>query len=193
MIAFDFDLNPGTVTLSFDGAVNLTTLQLDQLSLADEMVDIADATDFSPRKSSITNPLLADVIIRFTRDELNEIKRIQVCQDNLTCYLYFPQANTLDISLRGISGNPVSPIPFFLCRQVSNFMPDTTPPRLKSFSVFDFNSDVVTFNFDKTINASFIMLSAARLQDWYAVNSLDSTYNFTGGELLSENTASILL
>ena len=86
LIAFDFDLNPGTVTLSSDEAVNLTFL-LDQLTLAEEMVDIADATDFSPRKSSITNPLLADVIIRFTRDELNEIKRIQVCQDNLTCLL----------------------------------------------------------------------------------------------------------
>jgi len=70
-------------------------------------------------------------------------------------------------------------------------MPDTTPPRLESFSVFDLNSDVVTFNFDKTINTSFIMLSATRLQDWYAVNNLDSTYNLTGGELLSENTAFI--
>ena len=95
MIAFDFDLNPGTVTLSFDGAVNLTTFQLDQLSLAEEMVDIADATDFSPSKSSITNPLLTDVIIQFTRDELNEIKCIQVCQDNLTCYLYSPKLTHL--------------------------------------------------------------------------------------------------
>jgi len=39
LIAFDFDLNPGTVTLSFDEAVNLTTFQLDQLSLAEEMVE----------------------------------------------------------------------------------------------------------------------------------------------------------
>jgi len=52
LIAIDFDLNPGTVTLSFDEAVNLTTFQLDQLSFAEEMVDIADATDFSPSKSS---------------------------------------------------------------------------------------------------------------------------------------------
>jgi len=173
--------------------VNLTTFQLDQLTLAEEMVDTTDAIDFSPYNSSVTSPLLRDVIIQFTRDELNEIKRIQVCQDNLTCYLYFPQANTLDITVRDIAGNPVSPIPFFLGRQVSNFVPDTTPPRLESFSVFDLNSGVVTLNFDETINASSIMLSAARLQDWYAVNSLDSTYSFTGGELLSENTASILL
>ena len=191
LIAFDFDLNAGRVTLSFDEAVNLTTFQLDQLTLAEEMVDTTDAIDFSPYNSSVTSPLLRDVIIQFTRDELNEIKRIQVCQDNLTCYLYFPLANTLDITVRDIAGNPVSPIPFFLGRQVSNFVPDTTPPRLESFSVFDLNSGVVTLNFDETINASSIMLSAARLQDWYAVNNLDTTYSLQGGEVLSENTAFI--
>jgi len=70
LIAFDFDLDAGRVTLSFDEAVNLTTFQLDQLTLAEEMVDTTDAIDFSPYNSSVTSPLLRDVIIQFTRDEL---------------------------------------------------------------------------------------------------------------------------
>ena len=50
--------------------------------------------------------------------------------------------------MRDIAGNPVSPIPFFLGRQVSNFVPDTTSPnRWYDFSVFDLDSGIITLDF----------------------------------------------
>ena len=191
LVAFDFDLNMGIMTLSFDEAVNITTFQLDQLTLAEEMVDTIITIDFSPYNGSVTNPLLRDVVIQFTPDDLNEIKRIQVCSDNLTCYLYFPQIGTSDVTVRDIAGNPVSPIPFFLGRQVSTFVPDTTPPTMVQFTVFDLDSGVVTLNFDETINASSVVLSAASLADSYAVSTLNTTYSLQGGEVLSQNVAYI--
>ena len=187
LVGFDFDLNMGTMTLGFDEAVNTTTFQLGQLTLAEEMVDTVITTDFTPNNSSVTNPLLRDVVIQFTPDELNEIKRIQVCRDNLTCYLYFPQTGTSEVTVRDIAGNPVDPIPFFLGRQVSNFVPDTTPPMMVRFSVFDLDSGIVTLDFDETINASSIMLSATSLADWYEVSALETTYNLQGGQVLSQN------
>ena len=39
LVAFDFDLDMGTMTLSLNEAVNITTFQLGQLTLAEEMVD----------------------------------------------------------------------------------------------------------------------------------------------------------
>lgn len=116
--SFDFDLDSGMITLSFSEAVNITNFMLNEIVLAEEQIDTTDVTNFSPLDStfSYTSPMVfRDIVIILSPDELNEIKRIQVCRDNVSCYLYFPQmrvAAPAVVTVTDIAGNMIEPIQF---------------------------------------------------------------------------------
>ncbi len=186
---FDFDLNVGVMTLGFDEAVILSSFQLGELVLSEEVVDTTDVEDFSAFSSNVDYApnSLRDLRIEFTNDELNEIKRIQVCRDNITCYLYFPRSLQA-VTITDIAGNPVEIIQFFEGRPVSTFTPDTTPPTLVGFSAFDLNTGRLIVSFDETVNVSSVQVSEVTLAQWYTLPRLTTPpYSLSEGTIFSEN------
>ena len=189
--SFDFDLDAGVMTLHFDEAVDLSTFVLNELVI-DEGID--DDPAFSPTSSTYAyvTDSLRDIEVTFTREELNEIKRIQVCSDNTTCFLYFPRTvmpgvTPIDI-ISDIAGNGVEIINFLQARSVSNFTADTTPPRLERFTDFDLDSGRFSIRFDETVNTTSVDLTELTFTDWYAMNSpqLNTVpFPITGGTVLS--------
>ena len=183
--AFELDMDEGVITLSFNEAVDIDTFILNELLLAEDEGDNTGIR-FIPQDSVVDNPGLRDLLITLTNSELNEIKRMQLCRDNETCFLSFPQRGSANSLLSDIAGNPIADE--FIGIPVSNYTPDTTSPTLTRFHTLDLNTGFIILEFNEVINVSSVNLSVLRADNWYDSDNVDDTYTLTDGGIENKNS-----
>jgi len=143
--AFDLDLNLGELTLTFSETVNVTTLDVTQISLANNEDNITQSFTFTNASYS-ESPDWPIFVIKIGLSDLNEIKRLMyLATSNATTYLQLTE-----YVIRDTAGNMNLPAN---ATQVTHFSPDQTRPELLSFDL-NLSQDVLTLRFSETVRAS---------------------------------------
>ena len=175
-----FDLNTGSLLLSFDEPVNISSFDSSKISLQSEVSSgdnhtlISTFVEFSLLSS---NKLI--ISITFGAEDEREIK--------LLPNLATSTSNTFLYAFRGfindVAGNAVNLIEQMNSTQVVQFLPDTTPPRLTDFD-FDLNEGLLTLTFNDIMDVASLNPTRITIQ---ANASSANQYSFTSGTVSLDN------
>jgi len=190
--SFNFSANTGTLTLSFNEAILISSLSIPALTLqfASSVAgqDAAEATytlTASSTSASVDGPV---VVIVLSNSDLNAIKqRPSLAVTTGTTFISITDALVTDIA-----NNPVVAIASSSALPVTMYVPNTTPPQLTGF---DFNMNAVvlenglslgsaelTLYFSQTVNVSTLNPTAITIQN--RMTSANSMVTLTGMQLL---------
>ena len=163
LVAFDLDLNTGLLTLSFNEAVNTSTLLLSDITLQDERAannGIYRLTGSSVTINALQNRAVIDVLVGEV--DLNAIKLMPLCYDNQSCYIRHSPSLVTDVS-----GLPVYPHVDGNALIISTFTPDTTPPLLTEFVLLNLSSNELILRFNETVDINSFNVTGLRLQSLF--------------------------
>ena len=145
-----FDLDAGTLQLTFDEVVSVTTLDVTQITIQNSN----NPTEVSFDQFTLTGGILEsapypDVFtIEMTREDLNYIKlQVGLASSSSSVFISITNATVLDTNSNHVNAVEQSD------PNVPAYIPDVSTPYLESFT-FDLNSGVILMTFDETVNAS---------------------------------------
>lgn len=189
---FDMDLDEGLITLHFNETVDVRTLQLTDITFqsdynASDVIEYDDDfVSFTLTGGSTISTNEPLVPITITRDDLNEIKKLDVCRSSDECYITFPMTMVYDMI-----GLPVVQVFNFMAQNVSNFTFDTTPPVLIEFSQIDLVNGTISLFFSETINVETFDFSTITLLSYF--KGTPDSFQLTGGTINSENGTNVTI
>ena len=158
LLFFDVNLNDGTMTLSFDKTVDASEFLVNDITVRTSG-DLNTSTAFVLSTSTVPAADKADIVVRFSRADLNKIKRLQICTSQFDCYITYSPSLVVDMVqlplVASVNGTTVS---------VRNYTPDKAKPKLDIFAEFDLQRGVMKLEFTETVNASSLNTTALYLQ-----------------------------
>ena len=182
LIAFDLDMDKGTLTLSFTEAVNVDTLNTSVIKIQNAPTSL---TSYILTGGSYDSSPAAVVTIMLTDIDLNMLKRLtNLAISDATTYISLPYDTIRDIA----SHLPIGEIPPTDAQMVQAYTQDSTPPVLMSFD-FNIDGDMI-FYFDETVMADSLNPSAITLITEPMGNV---SYNITGGLTSNEDSTTLTL
>ena len=180
------------ITLYFNETIDTRTLRLNEITFQTDYnaSDVLESDDefvsFSLTGGSTVSSNEPTLPIRMTSDDLNTIKKLDVCRSFDDCYISFPMTMIYDMI-----GLPVVQIYNFMSQNVSNFTQDTTLPVLVEFSQIDLINGTLSLFFSETVNVETFDFSGITLLS-YSKGS-PSSFQLTGGVISSENSTNITI
>ena len=175
LVQFSLDMNSGEIGLVFSETVRAGSFSVDQLVLT----DAAEVVNFTTSMGDLLSDDGTVIQHRFTEDDLNELKRIDLCRSEDDCFLTFTNETITDMN-----NNSVVPRLLGDAVRVDPYIPDSTPPQITYFAVnMTFGS--VTLGFSETVNASTFQLLSLTLHNFLLVSGSTVNYNLTGGTQLT--------
>ena len=168
VVSFAFDLNRGSITLTFDDVIVSSTLRGSSLVLQD-----AATRTTSLRLSDSTHTNSSDgyvITIYIVLEDLNAIKADLFLATNLNNTYITVGADFV----RDSNGQDITPISDDNSIRASFFYPDRTPPVLEGFSL-DLNSAVLTLSFSETVQGQSLWISSITLRSSRSINSTSYT------------------
>ena len=157
--SFSFDLNAGTMTLTFDEPVLTASFSPQQILISSHRDSTAAVSTYRLTGGNVTDSnTLASSVIEVSLsffDLLSLISDTSLATGAFNTYLFVSMGLVTDTNhnINTMSSGVA----------VSSFIPDITPPELLSF-VFDLNERIIVLNFNDIINASSFNASAITLQ-----------------------------
>ena len=154
LLSFDFDMNTGIFTLTFDEIVSAVTFIPTSLVLQNDIY--VPTTYYSLTGGYFPTVDSTTITLYVSEDDLNEIKKVRnIATNRYTTNLLFYSSLIDDTD-----GNNVNPSAL----TVTVYTPDTTDPYLRSFAV-NLTSETIHFVFSETIDAYTFDSSHLTLQD----------------------------
>ena len=154
------DLDTSTLILTYDETVKQNTFDIREFTLQDGASQMSFWRDINAAISSeLDSPILS---LRLSDDDVNEVKRIQLCTMRNNCFLAFTNDSVRDMArLQVVAEGDGSAHP------IDIFVPDTTPPQLLQFVEFDLMNNTITLSFDETVDVSTIDFTQIQLQSLF--------------------------
>ena len=153
LISFDFNLDLGHLLLTFNEFVSPRSLIITNLVLQSEST-IINGSFYILTDSSYTDSFNNDVVrVIIGRDNLNEIKRLDLASSPYNTYLSMGYGTIQDLNR-----NPIEIVSALTAPLVTLFTPDTTDPVLRYFDL-NLTSETIRFYFEETVNASTFNIS----------------------------------
>lgn len=171
-LAFDADIDQGTVCLSFSEVVVSTSFFPDDITLLDApggstSVQLSSETPFN--RSSEGD----QIFFSFTGTDLNGIKALDVFTTANNSYLSLMSSRLVDTS-----GNTVEELTTSNPLQVSLFSADLTQPNLVTFDLYNNDNGSLIISFDEPVDVDLFNLTQITLIS----GSLgSSSYTISGG------------
>ena len=190
LIAFDLDMNSGTLLLFFSETINPVTIDLSQFVLQSSSNGLA-ALPFAQFAFSggfvvpgTPNP---NVTVQLNVPDQNEIKRLAILATSTnTTFIHVAAAGVQDMNR-----NYIMPITLDAGIQVSAFVPDTIPPQLVAFDL-NLVTEQLTLYFSETVNASSLNVSGLTLLSARSGSS-PRVRRLVGGTVLSTDSTVIFV
>ena len=162
---FTLDMDgPGLLTLFFSESVDVSTLNVTQITLVG-LPDFPDSDmyTFTPTTSSRSNSTDGPVIeVQISAFDLNELKKLtQLATSCLTTYISVTSQLVDDMN-----GNPVVPVSSSIAILTANFTRDTTPPELVQFEL-DVDRGEIILTFSETVFGSSLDPSSITIRNSY--------------------------
>ena len=185
LVSFNLDMDTATLVLSFSESVNVSSLDITQITLQPSSYENTTNNSYTLLPSfdypegTITNSTNGPIIVlHFGTVDTNEIKRIFA--------LATSQSNThiaiTSDTVRDMVDLNVNPIENINATRVQNYIVDSTNPTLLAFDL-DLDAEILTLTFDETVNISSIRNAYITLQD--SIPSV--TYTLTMGTAVGFN------
>jgi len=174
---FNLDLNTAQLAIQFDKTVQASTFDLASFHLQD--ADSSPDVTYS-LISSFVNPVgnINSVTVSLTQEDLDNVKRNDLCDSQLDCFLYHESGAFADVFRTMALNGSVN---------VTTFVRDMVPPRLLSFDSIDIQTGRLFLTFNEPINASTFTPSNVVISSLFSQAEALSTYPLTGGNATSEN------
>lgn len=182
---FSLDLNNGLLSLTFNEAVDIASLNISQVQLQDRVPVPA-------QKHSLVNTVVPSSIsktanVTLAAADLDAVKRLSLCTVQTDCYISFPAGTITDVQ-----GNNVVAVSEILAKQAARYVPDTTNPALAQFAAIDWDgSGLITLDFTETVDVSTFTITSITLQDWFGGMPVDSVRRLTGGTVTTTNNVRV--
>lgn len=175
LVSFSLDMNTGTLFLTFNETVNVTSLGVQWLTLQTSAMG-GPSFSFSPQATATSSPYGPIVNVAIGNSDLNVIKYLYpLATSPNTTFLTITQS-----AINDTSGNSVVPTTL----QASAYAGDSTLPVVQSF-VFDLNLGQITFNFSETVNVSSFNLTQVTLQSTQSGAAGSISVTLQGGTVLT--------
>ena len=160
---FDMNMDTGEVVLSFSELVRTSSFVTSSVTLQSTSNSSTTSINLASAIFTPSSVALPNVPITLPMGLLNEIKQVNLCRDNLTCYITIAASVVQDVfgfdnSARTSDNAAV----------VVNFVPDRTPPSYMTIDLFDLESGVLNITFDEPLNAETFNFSQLYVQDTLA-------------------------
>ena len=174
LLLFNLDVDVGILTLMFSETVNVSTLDIEEITLQDApFADNVTHQHTLSSASSTSSPNSAIVMVDIADADLNEIKRLHFLarNDNSSTYLSTTSllvADMNDNSLVAIGSNNALP--------VSIYIKDTNRPELEEFDL-NLNSSELTLRFNETVNTQSLDVESITIQ--HAENSSGPSFTLS--------------
>ena len=158
LIDWRLDLDNGEIVLSFDETVNVTSLNVAELSLRASAIN--DTVSYALTTSLTSNPSQPQITLQLSTHDLNEIKRLSLCHDKSDCFLSISADAVRDMV--GLTVVPRENV------AVQTFSEDITSPVLDGFAEFNLMAGSFTLRFSEVVQASSFNISAISLQTFFS-------------------------
>ena len=184
---FSLDVDSGLLTLNFTETVNVSTLNIQEITLQPTNDDGLMTNSYtlsiigSPPGGSFSNSTDGPIVMIYIGDrDLNEIKRIP----ELATLANNTYISITAIAVSDMVGLELIPVETYNASNVefNGYVPDTTDPMLVSFD-FDLNSGLLELTFDETIDAETLDQTEIILQN--LADTPIEYYRLRTGEILS--------
>ena len=182
LFEFSFDLNLGTLIMTFTDTVNADSLIISSITLSNS--DSIIATRITLTNGTVSRSSLgSEVTLTIDNDDLNSMKEdTTLAISNTTLFLSVQPDFIVDLA-----GNFAPEIALATPMPVSQFIDDSTGAIVTSFDL-DMNTGTITLYFSETVNASTIDPSAITLQP-----QSDSTSRLSESFTLNGQTSASIL
>ena len=182
---FNFDINVGTLTLTFSEPVSTSTLDPTQLTLQSSRMSGAVNVQLS-NAASTSSPNGPVIVLDLGGDDANSIRAsTQLATSIASTFLSLTASAVEDLA-----GNPVVSISPSNALQVSAFVPDTTPPQLISFSL-DLELGSLQLFFSEAVNHSTLNPTGFTLLNSNA--SPTRSFLLSGGSAVAVSLTEVML
>ena len=184
LLTFSLDMNEGLITLSFSETVNITSLNMTEVTLLQNATSDDNVTSFVFSGGDVITNDSDIVIVKIISRDLNAIKKdvnLATGASNETTNSY------LSITARAITdmnGNQVYAVAKSNALAARPFVSDVTLPELVEYTL-DLNLGLLKFLFSETVNASSLQVTEIVLRN-QSIGSL-VTYRLTGGSVVSDD------
>ena len=185
LISFDFDLDQGRLTFTFDETVNSTSIDPSRITIqnlvAGEMYTLTGGDLLTT-----DDPV---VVLDLTYPNLNQVKLLQfLAVSNATTFLRLESGAVLDMAYAPNPSQPQSDL------SVSTFVDDTTSPQLLRFMV-NMNTSELFLHFDEPVNVATLMTQQITFQSSMNDSCRDNStfYRLTGGTTRSDNGLQVIV
>ena len=175
--SFDLNVNTKTITLHFNETIDSNTTILTLITLQEEFTY---STNVTLSGGTISSGDSADLAIRITDEDINELSRLGVCTTRFNCYISFPSEAFTDMVNNTIIG-----IDGAMAESVGVFIDDMTAPKLVNFTSFDLDTGIIVLEFDETVNVSTVDFTALSLDE--VAHSPDNRYTLRTGQILGRD------
>lgn len=178
LTTYDVDMNVGSLTLSFDETVNVSSLVISDILLLDSMMG---GMTYSLNTSAVNHGPQPNVIINISDRDLNELKRLRICLTSETCFLSFPSTLIEDMVRRSV-------IPLSSAVSVTGFIEDSIGPELIDFTEFNLATRQITLEFSETVAVTSFNSTQITLQSFFVNEPLTVFYQLNIVTLLSADS-----
>ena len=189
LTGFDLDLDNGLLTLYFSETVNVSTLDIEEITLQPTVEETTPALSYTlaivgPQpEGSFSNSTDGPVIqVYIGDDDLNEVKRIpELATLSNNTYISISAA-----AVRDMVDLPLVPVETHSGTRVrpDGYTPDTTDPELISFN-FDLDLGQLELTFDETVDAETLDQTKITLQSRILDDESLQHFQIMKGEIVS--------
>ena len=182
LVAFDADLDQGTLTLSFNETVNGNTLNISVVTLQNGPSTNTTSEEYSLTDSSWTMIDSTVIVVNLSFYDLNAIKKLRDLasdEEGNNTFISLPMGAIADMN-----HNPLVPVDADFAEKVQNITLDMTAPELVMFHL-NLNDEQLLLTFTETVD-HFTLVA----QEFTLVAdplTLDPAYNLTGGYTPSDD------
>ena len=167
---FSLDLTKEVLTLTFTETVDYTTAYLSGITLQHRRDHVGSSVEDWTLTGGVISPIYSSILtVQLSINDLNNIKRIvELATSISSTYLRLTW-----LFIRDMNNNSIVPIPESEGLLVTQFIGDTIPPYLVSFSV-DLSLELVNLTFSETVSqpsfqVRYLTLQAYQTSDIYYV------------------------
>ncbi|XP_065887295.1 uncharacterized protein [Dysidea avara] len=189
LVSYDLDMNTGQIFLTFSETVDVSSFIPEEFILQSQLNVTENDTmayySLSNESTAFSTVGMLDnrlVTINISLDDLNEIKKMRIADNEYTSWLVFSERALVDNNLQMV----VPLINGLNTQMPQNYTPDTTSPVLLNFDI-DLNEGTLVFSFSETVDATTLQVEEITLQNTNDSNFTES-YNLTDSTLLENVT-----
>ena len=170
IVEFTFDLDAGQLHFTFSETVNVSSLDVTQITLQSTQVHSNSSYNVSLTGGVLLTPNdNTTATVELLKQDVDTIKALPLATSRYNTFL----SVTMDM-IMDMNSNRIVAIGDDMSQMAVAFVNDTTRPELQNFSL-DVNSGVLTLTFSETVDPTTLTLTEITIQDAPGANS---TFHF---------------